>query len=214
MRRHRALAFFLLRFALLYGLLIAPWPGWNALYGRWFRAVNATVYASNDHRIVIFGAAEPALRPLDTMVTLANRDRMDRRGHMPARKLGLDSRGIGWVPTALLLALTLASPVGWRRRLWALIWGLLIMHGFILFSVGCYIWDQSNDLGLVALTPFWKSVSNGLVETLIIQLGASFVVPALVWLLVAIRIRDLNGLAGFEEPVSHKHPGAPRPVSS
>ena len=88
----------------------------------------------------------------------------------------------------------LASPVGWRRRAWALVWGLLLVHAFIVASVGCYIWNQSAEIGLATLTPFWKSVADGLEETLVTQLGVSFVAPALIWLVVTFRISDLKEL--------------------
>jgi hypothetical protein len=188
----RRAAGFLCRFIFIYGLLIAPWPGWNATYAKWFRAFNKTVFAPNEKRYLLIEATQGAPAPLDTRITLANRQKTDLRGNLAGKKLALDSRGIGWVPTALFIALVLASPVGWRRRIWALLWGLLLVHGYIAFSVGCNIWNQSTDLGLVTLTPFWKAVAGGLEETLVTQLGASFVVPTLVWLAVTFRIRDLE----------------------
>ena len=200
----RRVAGFLWRFVLIYGLLIAPWPGWSAAYGRWFRAFNQSIFVSNEHRMLQFETARDVSPPLDTQITLANRDRVDARGHVPAKKLGLDSRGIGWVPTALLVALTLASPVTWCRRLRALLASLLIIHGYIALSVGCYIWNQSTDLDLVTLTPFWKAVAGGLEETLVTQLGPSFVVPALIWFVVTFRIRDLNYLTVHDAPTAGK----------
>ncbi len=199
MPRLKAVARFLGCFVVYYGLLIAPWPGWNAVYGRGFRALNQAVFASNQHRILRFEATDRFRRPIDTQITLANLDRTDAQGHAPGRRLGLDSRGVGWVPTALLIALVLASPVGWRRRGGALLVGLALVQVFILFSVGCYIWSEASELGLLALAPWEKSVADGLVETLVTQLGASFVVPALLWLLVTFRIEELTerfGLSG------------------
>jgi hypothetical protein len=192
----RRIAGFLCRFVLFYGVLIAPWPGWNGVYGRWFRAFNQSFFHSNQHRILSIEAAPQPGSPLDTVITLANRNRVDVRGRVTAKKLGLDSRGVGWVPTALFAALALATPVGWRRRAWALFWGLLLIHGFLVFSVGCYIWNQSVDLGIVALPPLGRWAAAGLEETLVTQLGASFVVPALIWLVVTFRVQDLNRLTG------------------
>jgi hypothetical protein len=202
----RRFAGFLWRFVLIYGLLIAPWPGWNAVYGRWFRAFNQLVFASNDRRILRFEPAPGERPPLDTLILLANREKEDARGQAQGKRLGLDSRGIGWVPTALFASLTLASPVGWRRRTRALVIGLLVLHCYLVFSVGCYIWNQSTDLGLVTLSPFWKAVAGGLEETLVTQLGASFVIPAILWLLVTFRMPMLDEFMGPGEP------GASRPV--
>ncbi len=184
---------FLWRVALLYGLLIAPWPGFNAAYGKYFRTLGQTVFAREGERRMLRFEAVPAElhHGLDTRIALANRDQADRDGKGPVHYLELDTRGVGWVPTALLLALILATPVPWRRRGWALLWGLLVVHGYILFSVGVYIWNNSADLALLTLTPFWQQVLGGLEETLITQMGASFVVPVLIWILVTLRKQDI-----------------------
>ncbi|HTQ31261.1 MAG TPA: hypothetical protein VMI53_08625 [Opitutaceae bacterium] len=197
----RAVAGFLGRFALVYGLLIFPWPGWNGFYGRGFRALGRTVFAENSgRRILRFEPAPDTLRPLDTAIALANREQLDALGSGPVRTLGLDTRGVGWVPTALLLALILATPVSWRRRGRALIWGLICLYVFILFSVGIYIWNESAQLSLVGFSPFWKAIADGLEETLITQMGASFVAPVLIWILVTFRREDILAWAGDGNP--------------
>ena len=188
---------FVVGFALLYGLLIAPWPGWNVCYGTCFRAMCAGCFPdSGGSRMIKFESARTGHPGIDTSITIANRDRAGANGRVPAKVLWLDARSVGWVPTALFVALTAASPVPWRRRSLALGSGLVLVHGFILFSVGCYIWNESASLGLVALEPFWKGIAGGLEETLITQLGASFVVPSLIWLAVTFRPRDLRALIG------------------
>ena len=182
------------RFGLLYALLILPWPGFNQAYGRYFRAMGEVVFAREDgRRFVHFEPVPAELRHvLDTRITLANREQIDANGVGPATELELDSRGVGWVPTALVLALTLATPIPWRRRGRALAGGLLVIHGYILFSVAIYLWNVSAGLALVTLTPFWKQVAAGLQETLITQMGAGFVAAVLIWALVTLRGRDLD----------------------
>jgi hypothetical protein len=198
MRPPRTIAVFLCSFVLVYGLLILPWPGWNRVYSRYLQALGRMVFVGNgDRRILRFSSGTDLPGSLDTRITLANRDRLDPAGRGSVRILGLDARGIGWVPTALLVALILATPIPWRRRGWALFRGLLGVHVFILFSLGIYIWNESTELSLVALAPFWKTVADGLEETLITQLGASFVVPALIWILVAFGRQDLDQLSKF-----------------
>ncbi len=184
---------FFWRFTLLYGLLILPWPGLNEIYGSYFRALGQRVFAhESGPRLLRFEAVPADIgHHLDTRIALANCNQLDRQGSGPVRYLELDTRGIGWVPTALLLALIMATPIPWRRKTWAMWWGLLLMHGFILFSVAAYIWNGSTALSLLSLTAFWKQIAEGLEETLITQMGASFVAPVFIWILVAIRSRDL-----------------------
>jgi len=71
-----------------------------------------------------------------------------------------------------------------------LLWGLLLIHCFILFSLQTWIWDESPDLSLTTLSPFWKTVADDLEYTLVTQLGASFSVPVLIWILVTYRRED------------------------
>lgn len=189
----RAVLRFFLSFGLIYALLIVPWPGFKEGYGRYFRFLCETAFAENHSARYL--QCEPSPDPrfcVGIQIALGNREQVDANGHLPVKILGLEARGVGWIPTALIVALTLATPIPWRRRVWALLWGWLLVHAFILFSVGCYIWNESTDLGLVVLNPFWKVVVNGLEETLISQLGASFVVPVVIWLLVTFRLRDLT----------------------
>ncbi len=196
MASRRPILLFLCRFALGFGLLILPWPGWNGIYGRYFRAIGRIVFAENSgRRILRFEPAPDARPPLDTSIAIANRDQLDATGRGPVRILSLDTRGVGWVPTALLLALVLASPVSWPRRLSALPGGLLLVHGFIFFSVAAYIWNESTGLALLSLSPFWKTVAGDLEEILITQIGASFVVPALIWIVVTFRREDFSRMA-------------------
>ncbi len=198
MRSKRPIARFLFTFGVLYALLIGPWPGFNDAFGRYFMLVGRKAFGDvgSGRRILRFEAAEPSRRPIDTKITLANGEQLDASGRGHAKILWLDARSVGWVPAALVLALTLATPVRWTRRAAALFWGLLLVHGYVLFAVACYVWNESVDLNLVSVTPFWKAVLSGLQETLVTQLGASFVVPFVIWLSVAFRPRDFAAVRG------------------
>jgi hypothetical protein len=190
-RHRRPIVRFICVFALVYGALIAPWPGWNSLYGRGFRFLCSEFLASeNGHGAVRVRAAEPNAR-LDTQILLIDPAKVDSHGKGPARILGLDSRGVGWIPTALFIALTLAAPVSWRRKGWALVLGLLAVHVYLLLTVEVYIWNESIPAAAGAVS-LLKRIGNGLEETLVVQLGASFVVPTIIWLLVTFRKSDFD----------------------
>jgi len=189
---------FLCWFVPVYTLLIVPWPGSRDLYGSYLRSAAKLVLAQNNSRRILRFEEVPVSkrnRTLDTRITVANREQLDASGSGHAVMLDFDSHGIGWVPTALLIALVVATPVSWTRRSQALAWGLLAIHAVVLFSIQVYIWNQSdasNGLNLVELSPFWKTVVNGLEETLVTQLGASFVFPLLIWILTTFRAEDIR----------------------
>ena len=79
----------------------------------------------------------------------------------------------------------------WRQRGWALLWGLLLVHAFILFSIQVWIWDESSDVLLVTFSPWWQRILDEMEYALLTQLGASFSVPILIWILVTIRRENL-----------------------
>jgi hypothetical protein len=139
-------------------------------------------------------------------MTLSNRALLDSNGSGWAEIVTLDTRSIGWLPTALTLALILATPVPWRQRGWALLWGLLLVHAFILFSLQVWIWDESPAVSLAHLSPFRQTIMDSLEYTLLTQLGASFSVPILIWILVTIRRENLFNFSPTQTP--------PKPKSS
>lgn len=192
---HRSLPW--LRFAalaaLLYLAFILPWPGAHDAYARGFCAFARLVCAENaGPRVLRFNVVPPDQRNrgLDTSVTIANRALLDARGTAPAVRLDLDSRGIGFLPTALTLALVLATPLPWPRRLLRLIPALAAIHALIALAVHAAIWSaclDASQLAFPAPGPFAQAVIRGLDETFVVQLGASFVVPFLVWAALCLR---------------------------
>lgn len=196
--RRRPVARFLASFAIIYGLFILPWPGWSALYGEYFRAFNRLIFVREGERRILFFAPLPGApqNPLDTQITIANRDHLNAKGEAPALFLAVTSRGVGWVPTATLAALILASPVPWRRRAWALLCGMIALHGYIAGFIAVYLWnntDESSGVQLVTLLPHWKPIVFGLCKTMTAS-GASFVVPVLLWIVLIFRREDLEQL--------------------
>lgn len=195
MRRTNLLFRFFVVFASLYGTLIFPWPGWNAIYGKGYRGLNGLFLASEGPgKIVRFRASDPG-KPLDTEIVVIEAGQAPVNGMFKARILCLDSRGVGWIPTALLMALIISTPIPWRRRLWALAIGMVTIHLFIVFIGEIYLWNETlplegSDTPVPERIERW--IAGGLEETLVVQLGASFVVPAIVWIMVTFNREDLD----------------------
>jgi hypothetical protein len=188
---------FLCRFVLIYGLLILPWPGWNGVYSHYFQALGRVAFSRDHDRCIILFQdyhTQQGYSPLDTKMVMGNRDTIDSNGRGLSSTIDLDTRSIGWIPTALTAALILATPVPWRRRCWALLWGLLLVQGFILFCLQTWIWKASPGISLSILSPFWQGIADDLEYTLINQLGASFSVPVLIWIVVTFRLEDARRL--------------------
>jgi len=188
---------FLLRFVVIFGLLIAPWPGLNEAYSRYFQSLGQMAFnpAGEIRRMVVFSPASGKIPGLDTRLTLENAELADASGQGRVECSEIDTRSIGWVPTALTVALVLATPIPWKRRLTALAGGLALIHLFIFFSLQAWVWNNSAGLSLLTLSSFEQRVLDELNYALMNQLGISFTVPVVIWTLVTFRRQDHDALA-------------------
>jgi hypothetical protein len=183
----RAKGIFALQFALIFSILIAPWPGQTAAYGAYFRTIGQDFFDTLGEGSNIQFSAD-SNGSFDTAVMLSKAD--DRKTGRSWRR-ELDSRSIGWIPTALVVALVLATGLPWRRRLGALLAGVALTQAFILFSVLTWVWDYSSLSEYSAgLGPTWHSIAAELDYTFLDQLGISFSAPVLIWALVTFRKQD------------------------
>jgi hypothetical protein len=189
----RSLRGFLLRFALLFGLLILPWPGWHQAYGAYFRAFAQRVFEEHDgQRRMAFAPVAAPGDPFDTRISMGNRALLDADGKGLLMRTEVDSRSIGWIPTALTLALIVATPIAWSRRIPALAAGLVLVHVFIALTLQTWIWDNSPGVSLLTLSASSKWVADQLQFAFLNQLGASFTVPVLIWVVVTFQRQDVR----------------------
>jgi hypothetical protein len=181
------------RFAIIFAVFISPWPGIDELYSRYFMALGTAFFSSDDgRRLVEFRSHElvHGFSKLDVQMIVGNRDLADSSGKGQVRESEFDARSIGYIPTALTLALILSTPLAWRRRLLSLLYGLVLVNALILLSLQVRIWEVSPDLSLLTLSPFWKRVVDELDYALVTQIGVSFSAPVAIWILVTFRRRD------------------------
>jgi len=195
------LKIFLIRFTLLFVILNVPWPGFHDADSACFRAFGSMVFTGTPERSQItFEAPESCSpRPHDTRVVIVNNALINNDGSGPVRNLDFDAIAIGWRPLALLVTLIVSTPLPWRRRVRALVFGTLGLHAFFLVFLGVAIWNESTEVSLVTLTPFWKSALNGFRTMFTSQLGLCL--PVLIWGLVTFRRNDKLGIIARFTPL-------------
>jgi hypothetical protein len=183
------------RFVLIYALLILPWPGVRQVYGAFFRGVGQVVFGWEKSLLdVSFNASEGGASSfLDTRIVIVDPALMHADGSGPVRNLDVHT-GDFWTSVALLVALILATPVSWRRRRRALLWGLLWEQLSIILFLGLQIWDEASYLSPKAFSPIHWVMAGGMKEGLIEQ--ARLAVPVLIWLIVTFRKEDRLGEIG------------------
>lgn len=200
----RKVVWFLLRFALCYGLLLAPWPGLTEGFGKVFASAADRVFGSDDptHRVRIrwMDPDQPMIGPewaQDTVLVLEFRGG-PRNARPSIFSLVRSSRYTGYVPAALLLALVLATPVPWSRRLWAILWGLPLVTVFVgamlLLVIQGWFHQEETRL-LMTLQPHVPSAWDRFVQSfwqISNWMMPYYVVPTLIWILVTLRPGDLD----------------------
>ncbi|HUU83238.1 MAG TPA: hypothetical protein VM243_07010 [Phycisphaerae bacterium] len=181
---------FFLRLLLAYALLIAAWPVLRGAYSAGYRAVGNVVFQWFDpHGEVRFLPFSDAGRKMDTVAHLLNR----RTGF--SIPMGLSSRLMGYVPTAEVIALILATPLPWSRRWNALLYGLILAHALALFRVTMLVlhgFSGTHEAALYAPGPFWSTILSAAYTVIAASLGFAFATPILVWILATFRRGDLE----------------------
>jgi hypothetical protein len=171
---------------IIYAVLMIPWPGLQGAYGALYRAAANVVFTSfGAHGEANFRALRPPDAGHDTEVTLVNR----RTDFLTKTTFTLSSRYNGYAPTALLLALILATPIPWARRWRAGLWGLLLVQGFIvarLLVVLLETFTRDNDLALWELGSLGRRTVELLYHAFAGSLVAGFTVPVFIWIAVLL----------------------------
>lgn len=179
-------------FVVTFVVLVLPWP--TGGYLGFFRVMATKVFSREDGRreVRFLDATEPALRATRTRVEIANRDLLKPDGSGSIRFFDLDGFRFGWLPTAFLIALVLASPRPMSRRLVALAWGVPFLQLVILGLLEFIIWTESAHVGLVTTGPFFRDLTTHLRLQLAMQISLG--APVLIWMVLTFRREDFARL--------------------
>ena len=139
------------------------------------------------HGTVFITAKVAPTRLLDSELRLGN----DKT--LAVLTQGFSARYHAYAPTRLMLSLILASPFPWRRRCWAVLWGLLLVHAWIVFALFMMIMNGYSGDHAVAMYTFRPSIIKSLM--FVTKLATEgiiprYVVPAGLWILVTFRRGD------------------------
>jgi hypothetical protein len=149
-------------------------PGFAALFRLGVRAAAAPIAA----------AAKTDLR-VD-----AGRDAFDTEIRAQNRTTGrvavmqVDSRLIGYLPNAMLVALAVATPVAWRQRGRILVLGLALVNACIALRIAIRTLLLLRTVDAVAVGPRIAGALARIEETFGIGTSGSFVIPVCIWILV------------------------------
>jgi hypothetical protein len=194
----QVLKFFCL-FVLVYSLLMVLWPELRATYTKLYIAGANSLFGSfGSNGIARF---YPSTKDKSVInINLYNKDRRNERGNWVSVRVSDTSHRAGYLFMAFLSSLILATPVSWRRRGWALFWGLILIHGFVYLQLAIRILQtfvNVPQLSLFALSPFWKQVLSAVNQEFAVHVTLGFIVSVLIWILVSFRREDWSKIAMY-----------------
>jgi len=183
-----------LRFAVVYALLVAPWPGFERAYAAYFRglgnvSMGSAVGILGGGRTLTFVKPRRIVGGRDTLMLVG------ARGVSEVRVVPFVARLKGFLPTAMVVALVLATPIPWRRRRRALLWALLLVHLFIGFRMGVaafHTFTRPTEFAMTTLGPASEEALRLAHRIVFKGYAMSFVAPALIWIGLCVRLDDLR----------------------
>ncbi len=193
MFRPKLIGGFFGRFLAVFVLLMIPWPGVGEAYGAFFRAGGNLLFSSfGTGGLVRFLPLEESDGVHDHVVHAEN-----LQTGMAVGVRGR-SRITGYQPTAYVIALIVATPLPWSRRLKALAWGLLLVNAYVAVRMLLLllVTFSSDALGLFSPGAVMRTVLGFSEWVVVRSFGGSFVVPLGIWALAMFRRGDWSRIFG------------------
>lgn len=227
MKRSNQAWTFCWRLLLLYVLLVGPglWGPMKGAWGNVFRKTATSLFQPIPSMTLATMSALGCvptvneLRPEDISVRFDARKKPDRvvdadmliirknvamAGKLVtvAGRMGVSGWHKCYIPMATIVALVLATPVPWRRRIVALLWGIPLVTLFILFGLTLTFINgisAGDAIALFELSSVAKK-SFGVADHIISRAPVtSFLFPVLIWILVMFQHGNWGDVFGFAE---------------
>lgn len=186
----RVLCGFFIRLLLIFIPLILLWPAVSGVYGRLLRDAGNALAGLGSGGRVWFSPATGGNPRHDTMVEVKDRQAGSQRDTT------FSSRKYGYMPSALVLALILATPVPWSRRWRAVLWGLLWVHAYVAVRL-VFLPDAYGGMdteGPRTLYRLWISALARLYTGMDASTAGWMFAPVAIWALVTFSRADWPGI--------------------
>lgn len=194
--RHVVAAFFI-KLCVIYGVWLAAWPWTQNVYRAFFRQVGQSLLhkVGNTGRVK-FTNMDQVERERDTLMILENTAFTKQHEENP-----VSARYLGYLPTGFTIALVLATPTPWHRRLWSLFLGVILIQLFITFQLWLgVLWRFSgpatDSFFIYHPGTFWRGALDVLRKVLAMSPVTAYIAPVFIWLLVSFRVEDLTRILG------------------
>ena len=170
---------------------MACWPVLGRVYSKFYCAgANFLFGKFGSKGIVQFSESKEAGKDIE--VRLYNSERRNKNGAIVGVKKTHSSRRDGYIYAAFLVALTAATPISVKRRMWVLLWGLALIHCYIALKLTLRLIVDFNrePIRLFTISPLWERTFYTFYQQFIANVNFGFVVAIFIWILVSFRRED------------------------
>ena len=188
----KSVSFFFLKVLLAYVAFVALWEATpvREWYPAGFQACGSTVF-----RAFTFGDyGKVWMQPRDNPTAIWDSElrfenlKTGSRGTLP-----FGSHAWGYATTIMVLSLILATPVPWRRRLPAVLTGLVMVHAWIGFEIWLAVintFSQPSELAVYRLNAPIRTSLAFITEMVTKSTVTRYSVATVIWALAAFRSGD------------------------
>lgn len=231
------IARFLFGFLAVYLALMWPWSGWHHAYRDafvgvsnravaqpatagppcvlcnttgWRKTQQGRIPCERDLHRQIFQPVDDRGTSVDSVLQV----KVEVEGVTQWLEIGINSRQVGYLPTAVLLALVVATPIALTRRLRSLGLGIVLIHVFIAIRIGVMLFYGSHKdwtPPAPGTSDFWATAIQAAVKFFCVGQPMGYIAPVVLWIFVSFRREDVASLLGT--PAPDASPGQGQPTS-
>ena len=166
MKNFKAVLRFVGIFTFTYIFFLLPQVGFDRKYEKIFRSLGNNIYNGKNQEEVIF-LKEVQTKEYDTKLYLSKKSLRDKNDDYKGTIFPMKVRRIGFIATAFLISLIIATPLSWKRKFLALLFGTIGMLFFAMIKlrvIMLHFYAESKWVGLhqapeeVKRIEFWNEI--------------------------------------------------------
>ncbi len=160
MKNYKVILRFVLIFSVTYIILLLPQTGADIQYEKFFRKLGNQLFGTIGTEGVLM-IREESGDGYDTRIYLSAKKLLQKNNDYQSEIFPINARRIGFISTAFFFSLVLATPLSWKRKLFAMLIGLSLVTLYAMLKLRVLIlhfYTLTKTTGLYQLPEQKKSI--------------------------------------------------------